>query len=618
MQSCRSTPLSSATSRLRNRSIRVWLAALAAAPFVIACTGAVEPVGGGGSGASGAGSTGAGGATSGAGGSSGTPNMQGGSGNAAAASGGALQGGNPGAGGTQGTTGGTPGGSGAGTAAAEIPNKAIHRLGNVEYDNTLRDLTGTALRFGDTFASEEADGFDNLATALSMSPRQFEDYFVAAQQVSANVFAEPTLRSRIVKCTPDTTSTCAQTVIRDFGQRAFRRPLTAEESSGLLAKYEQAKTLGVDAMGALQHVVHIILSSPQFLYRIEFDPNLADPAPHPLSAYELASRLSYALWSSMPDDPLFAEAARGGLSTPDALRTQVERMLGDDRSEMLVKNFAAQWFGSKRLSEHVASATTYPAYTPALAASMQREMESYFSEFLYGERPYSEFLTADFNFVDAGLAALYGMSPPTGSGLTRVVNTTDGRSGLLGLAGFLTHTSRETRSSPIIRGKWILDAVWCMSLKLPTNLVVEPLPEPTEGSAPTTVREQMAAHRVSAACSGCHDLIDPIGLALEHFDGIGRYRAMYENGLPMDTTGVMPGGQPVDGLASLAAALTSNPLFMSCAATKFGTYALGLPFPSTDRDQIVGRWSAGQLTLRNLIKETVTHDAFRSRRAESP
>lgn len=292
-------------------------------------------------------------------------------------------------------------------------------------------------------------------------------------------------------------------------------------------------------------------------------------------------------------------------------------MLADPRSEMLVKNFAARWFGSKRLKDHVASESAFPDYSPALAASMQREMELFFGEFLYGDLPYSQLLSADFNFVDAPLAAFYGLpAPAPGAGMTRVVNTADQRVGLLGLAGFLTHTSRETRTSPVIRGTWVLDAVLCTPLAVPPGLVIAALEEPAEGDAPTTVRQQIEAHRASPACSGCHNLIDPIGFALENFDAIGRYRSVYENGLPIDTTGTMPGGQKIDDLSSLVTALTSSPNFMPCAATKVQTYALGVVSSNTNRDQIVARWLAGSPTLRNLLKETVTHESFTFRKAE--
>lgn len=561
------------------------------------------------------------GAASGAGGSA----VTGGAGGSAGSSGGASptggMSGTPGAGGSlagAGGTGGTLAGGAPNLGDPVIPNKGIHRLSNVEYDNTLRDLLQTDVHFGESFVEEEAHGFDNIATALSMSPRQLEDYFVAARTVSASVFADPALRGRIVSCDPTADTACPETVIRTFGARAFRRPLEASEVTELVSRYQQAVDLGVDALGALQHVVHVMLASPQFLYRIEFDPNLADTAPHPVTSFELASRLSYALWSSMPDDALFAQAESGALTQPDTLVAEVDRMVDDPRSAMLAENFAAQWFGSRRLSEHVASTTVYPDWSEELALSMQREMELYFSEFLHGDLPYTDFLSTDVNFVDATLAPHYGMAPPAQAGFQRVVDTTDHRQGLLGLAGFLTHTSRETRTSPIIRGKWILDAVWCVELELPKDIVVEPLPEPTEGDAPKTVRELMAAHRTSPACSGCHNSIDPIGLALEKFDGVGRYRDVYENQLAIDTTTTLPEGQPVDGLESLSAALAQDPQFLPCAASKFGTYALGLTMDLANRDQIVARWTAGTPTLKNLLKETVRHDMFRMRRAEAP
>jgi hypothetical protein len=532
----------------------------------------------------------------------------------------------------------TSGGAGAGTTAGstatvgtvtggmsgpepiDIGTKVVHRLSNTEYDNTVRDLLGTTQSFGDSFVHEEAEGFDNIAQALSMSPRQVEDYLGAARALTDSVFAEPALRDRILTCAPDAAdASCAQTVISNFGLRAFRRPLAAWEAQLLVEKYQEELSLGESATDAIAQVVRIMLAAPQFLYRIEFDPNPADPAAHPLSPYELASRLSYALWSSMPDDTLFSLAASGELAQPEVLRAQVDRMLADEHSDMLVKSFAGQWLGIQRLREHVASPSFYPEWSETLAAAMQREMELYFAEFLYQDLSYTEFLTADFNFVDATLAQQYGMSSPAEPGFSRVVDTSDERLGLIGLAGFLTHTSRETRSSPIIRGKWILDAFWCLELKLPEDLVVEPLPEPAEGEAPTAVRDLIAAHRASPACAGCHSLIDPIGLALENFDGIGRYRAQYESGLSIDATGVLPSGAEVNSLGSLASAIAADPQFMSCVAEKLNTYALGRTV--TDEGyfgEILQGWLAGPTTLRNLIKETVTHPTFTSRRANLP
>lgn len=594
-----------ARQALRPHRLATSVAALALLSGALACsaqvgpTGATHGSGGSAMGGSGGNSPGGTGAMPGSGG-----NSPGGSGAMPGSSG---HDGNPGSGGT---------GGAAGSADPVIAAKAIHRLSNVEYDNTIRDLLHTDPGLGKAFISEEADGFDNIATALSMSPRQVEDYFVAARQISASVFADSKLRGQLVSCDPAADTACPSKVITSFGARAYRRPLSDSETKDLLAKYDDARKLGTDAMGALQHVVHIMLASPPFLYRIELDADLANTTAHALNGYELASRLSYALWSSMPDDTLFALAKSGDLSNPDTLSAQVDRMLDDSRSDMLAQNFAAQWFGSKRLPDHAASATLFPAWNAKLAASMQREMELYFSEFLRGDLSFTDFLSTDMNFVDPALAKFYGFPAGSGTAFQRVVNTTDHRQGFLGLAGFLTHTSRETRTSPIIRGKWILDAVWCLPLQVPTNLIIDPLPEPADGAGPTTVRELMAAHRAAAACAPCHDMIDPIGLALEHFDGIGSYRETYEGAVAIDTVGTLPGGATVDGLSSLSNALANDPRFMTCATQKFGTFAMGLSMADANRDQVLSRWMSGKPTLRNLIKETVRHQLFRMRRAE--
>jgi hypothetical protein len=476
---------------------------------------------------------------------------------------------------------------------ADVGSKVIHRLSNIEYDNTVAQLLGTELAFGDVFLREEAEGFDNIATSLSMSPRQVEDYFRAAGELAELALTTPELKERIVNCTLDEVDLdCARTSIEAFGKR------------------------GTD--GAMQHVVQVVLSAPHFLYRIEFDSQPADGTAHPLSDWELASRLSYALWSSMPDESLFALAEDGSLSSPEVLDAEVDRMLSDPRAEMLAINFAGQWLGARRLTEHVASETVYPEWSPELAQSMQREMELYFSEFLNNDLPYSEFLSTDMNFVDENLREHYDMAAGSAEGFEKVTISDDEHSGFLGLAGFLTQTSRETRSSPIIRGSWLLNSFWCLSLKLPAGVVVEPLVEPEEGS-PQTVREIIAAHRADPACAACHNFIDPIGLSLEHFDGIGRYRSEYEDGLPIDSTAELPSGQLVDGLETLSAALSEDAQFLPCAASKFHTFAIGRA--EVDRaylNDIVTRWTSQSPTLKNMIKATVTSNTFTMRRAVTP
>jgi hypothetical protein len=314
----------------------------------------------------------------------------------------------------------------------------------------------------------------------------------------------------------------------------------------------------------------------------------------------------------MPDGALFAAADSGDLLKTDRLTQEVDRMLGDAHSSELIDNFAAQWLGSRRLIDHVVDTTVYPTWTPALGTSMQQEMGAYVDDFLHGQQTYDKFLTSNVNFVDSGLAALYGLPDPGGTGLTRVENTTGNRKGFLGLAGFLTHTSRMDRTAPSIRGKWVVNSLECLELELPTNLVPPPLADP---GATQTVREVLEAHRSNPACSPCHNILDPVGLGLEHFDGIGHYRDTYANGLPVDSQGMLSDGTSVDGLMGLADAISKNPGFVGCAAQKLFVYGLGRTIDGSGAyvDQITSQWQAQGLSLKNLLKAMVVNDTFRSR-----
>jgi hypothetical protein len=521
--------------------------------------------------------------------------------------------------GTTGTgTGGGGGGAGGVTSTPATPVSgdvgtiAIHQVSAREYNNTIRDLLGTSLKPGESFQSFEAAGFDTLAAAGVMNSRKVADYFSAAGTLADDLFADAARRSAVVTCQPAATgdTACAESIIKSFGLRAFRRPLEAPEVADFVVRYQAALAQQLDHNGAIQQVVRIMLTSPQLIYRMEFDP---DPTTvHALSGYELASRLSYLVWSSMPDATLFAGAESGELKAPDELAAEVDRLLADPRSRELVDNFAAQWLGARRLSGHVVDTTAYPAWTPALGVAMQQEMGAYFDDFLHGEQTYDKFLTSQVNFVDAGLAGLYGLPAPAGTTLTRVQNTTGQRAGFLGLAGFLTHTSRMDRTAPSIRGKWIVNSLKCMELELPANLTPPPLAEPAAGQ---TVRQVLEAHRANPSCAPCHNILDPVGLGLEHFDAIGRYRDTYSNGQPVDSVGMLTDGSSFDGLPQLADAMSKDPGFITCAARKLFVYGLGRTVDASEGNlqQIVEEWRRQGLSLRNLLKAMVVNDTFRSR-----
>ena len=488
----------------------------------------------------------------------------------------------------------------------------IHQVSAREYNNTVRDLLGTSSKPGEAFQSFEAAGFDTLAAAGVMNSRKVADYFSAAGTLASEAFADPARRASIVTCQPAAASdtSCATSVIQAFGLRAFRRPLDVAETADLVVRYQEALAQGLTHDSALQQVVRILLASPQFIYRIELD---AQQAVHPLGSYELSSRLSYLMWSSMPDATLFAAAESGELSAPERLSAEVDRMLMDPKSRELVDNFAEQWLGARRLPGHVVDAAAFPAWTPALGVAMQQEMAAYFDDFLHGDQTFDKFLTSPVNFVDAGLATLYGLPAPSSGQLERVQNTSGVRVGFLGLAGFLTHTSRMDRTAPSIRGKWIVNSLKCMELELPPNLAIPQLAEP---QANQTVRQVLEAHRANPACAGCHNILDPVGLGLEHFDAIGRYRETYAGGLPVDAVGKLTDGSNFDGLVQLADAMSKDPGFVACAAKKLFVYGLGRTVGESGGyvDQIVTQWQSQGLSLRNLLKAMVVNDTFRSRR----
>jgi hypothetical protein len=509
-------------------------------------------------------------------------------------------------------------------AAADVGTKAIHRLSNLEYDNTVRDLLGTTSAPSAGFQPDvEALGFHNIAEALDMNPRSVKDYYDAAVTLTDELATDPARLATVVTCQPAAAgdTACADQIIAAFGLRAFRRPLESWEATHYATVYQAGLTNGLDHAGAIGHVVRTMLTAPQFLYRMEFDPAPLSLEMRALNAYEVASRLSYMMWSSMPDQTLFDLAASGQLLQLDTLQAQVDRMLQDPKSVTLVTNFTWQWFGATRLAGHEVSTTQYPAWDETLRASMQNELAMFFGEFVQGGRPYPEILTADVNYVDAKLAEVYGMPAPA-AGTERVEFTTDERKGILGLAGFLTHTSRHNRTAPTIRAAWVLNSLLCMDLAPPDNLVITPLPEVDPNV--TSVKELIEVHRDNPACSVCHDIVDPVGLAMEQYDGIGRFRTQYENGDPIDTTGELPGQVTFTGFADmidkLAAQTTGDPAnptlkTVDCAARKVFAYSMGrsVGVSSGYLDQMVANWKGQPLTLNNLFKQLVVNDVFRFR-----
>ena len=522
----------------------------------------------------------------------------------------------------------SPSTAGAGAGGAQdgqrdVNRVPLHRLNNTEYDNTVRDLLGVSQTPARSFiADEKALGFDSIADALGMTEAQYEQYWNAAISLTDTVFADAALRARIVTCQPAAPDddACTESIITAFGRRALRRPPTADELTRLIALAEQARARGDDFDASIAHVVRALLSSVGFLYRVELDPDPESPSAHPLNDFELASRLSYLLWSTMPDDALLDAAERGELQEDGALSTQLARLLDDPRSSRFVDSFAGQWLGMRALQSHQVDTDAFPAWDDALRDAMVREGLAYFDQFLHGERSFDEFFTADVSFVDEPLAELYDFAGDDFDPAQPLSVTSDERRGFLGLASFLTLTSFSHRTAPTLRGKWVLESLLCESIPPPPPEVPE-LDDETDGADAQSlnVRERLAAHRENPSCAGCHTTLDPIGLGLESFDAIGRYRTSYAEGDAIDATGMLPSGESFDGLLELSSLLADDPRLARCVTEKLMTYALSRKLEDGDQpylDELGERFTAEGSSLRALLRAIVLSEPFRYRRGE--
>jgi hypothetical protein len=431
------------------------------------------------------------------------------------------------------------------------------------------------------------------------------------------VMADNPLRARIMVCEPAAAApeTCMREVIESFGRRAYRRPLAAAESDGLLGLASDAIAQGDDVDTAIKLSLRAMLISPSFLFRVEHDTDPASLSAHALSDHELASRLSYFLWSSMPDEGLLMLADNGELNDDTVLRDQVARMLADEKAEALLDNFAGQWLFIRALEDHVPEYAIFPDFDEALRVSMRAETEAFVRELLFGELPMNRMLDADFSYVNERLASHYGMDGVTGDELQRTSLSGVERRGLLTQASILMVTSYATRTSPVKRGKWVLEQLLCESPPPPPPGVEGLMQE----DVPTgSIRERMEAHRANPVCASCHKAMDPIGFGFEHYDGIGKYRDT-DDGFAIDASGELPSGETFDGPIELATLLTNDQRLPRCITKQLLTYALGRGTEDFDDDDIDGATAAfvsGGYQMPTLIEQVVLSDAFRMRRGE--
>ncbi len=494
----------------------------------------------------------------------------------------------------------------------------MRRLNRNEYNNTVNDLIGLDLKLADDFPSDDVgNGFDNVGDVLTLSPILMEKYLAAAKQIAIEVIKNPEASKLVFPAQSndpndlDEAVAVARENATHFASRAFRRSLNAEESERFLDLMKATWEANASKDEIMQTLITVVLASPHFIYRIEDDdPKDFVDGIRPLNDFELASRLSYFLWSSMPDERLFDLARTGKLHTPEQLSSEVDRMLADSKSKALVDNFAGQWLQLRDLEALSPDPIKFASFDAKLRQSMRRETELLFSSILNENKSVLELLSTDSTYVDERLAKHYGIDGIYGDGFQKV-DVRGKRRGVLMHGSILLLTSNPTRTSPVKRGKWVLE-----------NLLAEPPPPPppnvpelgADGEALGTLRQQMEQHRANPNCAVCHVKMDAVGFGLENFDAIGSWRVA-DGRETIDPSGVLPGGRTFNGPLDLVQILVDDKKaeFCRCMSMKMLTYALGRGLGVADRctvSSIVNNLAKNEYRFSTLIKSIVTSPPF--------
>lgn len=462
----------------------------------------------------------------------------------------------------------SPSGSALAVAGGECkgdtkPPPPNHRLSNSEYDTTIQDLLGTKRKYSGIFPPDQiANGFDTAAEAHVISATMAESYLDAARQLSKE-YAEKAVADCRSEGGGGEDVACLDAALREVAEKAFRRPLLSDESRQIGALAQNLRRDGSSTREAFEAGLAGVLMAPQFLFRI----NAADSVISNADQYALASRLSYFLWSSMPDGELLELAKAGTLKDPAVVRKAAVAMLKDAKADAFSRNFVGQWLGIRKLAARAPSGKM----DAALLEDFQTETLRYVSEYISKNINVKDLLDGDFSYLNARLSKYYGL-PAVSGDFERVELKGPQRRGLLTQAAFLVSTSNPDATSPVKRGKWVLDNILCAPPPPPPP-GVETL-ESKPGSSKLPIRERLAEHSKSSACAGCHKMMDPVGLAFENYDAFGIWRDADDAGT-IDPSGKLPDGRAFASSAELTELLASSPELPRCVALKLATYALG-------------------------------------------
>ena len=434
-------------------------------------------------------------------------------------------------------------------------------------------------------------------------------------------------RRRIFVCTPKARAeeiACARQILATVARRAYRADVSETDIATLMNFFQQGRKDGGSFESGIDLGLRRVLASPKFVFRTERDPaGLAPGAPYRVADVDLASRLSFFLWSSIPDDDLLDAAARGTLSNATAIERQLRRMLADPKAQSLIDNFAGQWLQLRNLKNKQPNSHEFPDFDDNLRQALLTETELFFASIIREDRSVLDLMNADYTFLNERLAKHYGIPNVYGSHFRRVALPDETRRGLLGKGAVLMVTSHPHRTSPVIRGKWVLENILGAPPPPPPD-VVPPFQEETEAAKPKSVRERLEQHRRNPACAGCHRMIDPAGLALENFDAVGAWRTRDggTRGTPVDASGQLVDGTRVDGVIALRQALMREPdIFVSTVTEKLLTYALGRGLTAADMPAVRGIVRDAQrdgYRFSSIVLGIVRSTPFQMRSVEGP
>ena len=496
---------------------------------------------------------------------------------------------------------------------------ALRRLNRSEYDHALSDLLGIDVTAAETFAADgQGYGFDTTAEALTLSPVQVEQYYDAAGKALDALARQPKALYQICFARAGkgmTERDAARAIIARFAFRAYRHPVEAAHLERLMTVYDLASSRGRGFIPAVRAMLAAVLISPRFLIRLEdVDPKAVGP--YRVSAYDLASRLSFFLWSCAPDEELLALAASGALRKDDVLDQQARRMLADPRSRALAEDFFGQWLQLRDLDRHQPDAGRFPGFTPTLRRAMGDEAALFIGEIIGRDRAVTELIDADFTFLNEELAKHYGIAGVGGPQMRRVLLTDHRRGGVLTLGATLTVTANPDRTNIPRRGDYVLGQLLGAPPPPPPPMI--PALEDAGGAAgPRTGREILEEHRRNPTCAACHAKMDTLGFGLENYDAIGQWRDVQE-GRPIDASGVLPGGVTFNGPAELKRILMARKTeFARTMSEMMLTYALGRGLLPDDQCVVraaLAALAADQYRLSALVTTIVRSFPFTHRR----